>query len=259
MAARSHSGSHSGTPDLALSLLALAQAEQAVRLGHWPDWPPSFPLTEADGWWVVALPTMLFFHDHLGKQRYALGQAAEANQVGPADELDVVAYAYAIAQALKTQLEPHSFSRQLSSYLQVSQPTAARGLASPEYLWGAELDQWRNGQGGVALALYSFLTTPDSMALGVKRAIALAAAQPQINPIVLGALVGGLFGAYNGVEGIPSLWVAGLTQQCSSLSPTTIDTVARGILALWSGVYAPLDLNGQPLAVSPPWVSRSRR
>ncbi len=224
---------------------------------------------------IATLPISLFYHDNLTQQRHYLATtvAAWGGDERTADA--VIVFGYAIAQAIKEQLTPAHFIAQILTYLHVSLPELAtrsadlistlerlkRLIANGSELHSAisafELDaeiQPRSVE--IAIALYCFLQTPDSISLALNRAVRFG-----IKPDIVGALVGALAGAYSSTVGIPAEGRCALQAQCAtSQIPQRIERLSAHLVSAWSGVYNPFILQEKDLPiVTVPWIVRSQR
>jgi ADP-ribosylglycohydrolase len=123
-----------------------------------------------------------------------------------------------------------------------------------------------------AIALWSFLNTPDDFRLSV-----VQAARLRYHPQLTCALVGALSGAYNGLSGLPLDWRCALHRQAAPDSALTLLwtvaseenllQLADQLVAGWAGLYDPAavntrantsTVNGHHLAIAAPNVIRSR-
>ncbi|NJP11055.1 MAG: ADP-ribosylglycohydrolase family protein [Leptolyngbyaceae cyanobacterium RU_5_1] len=229
---------------------------------------------------IATLPIALFFHDNLVKQRRHLEETVQAwcSDFEVSDR--VVTFGYAIAQALKEHLYPHSFIAQTLAYLRV---TADASAGSTPH-WLTELDQvrtllqtganlstvaqrWQSPStqdsramsadaqtSAIALALYCFLSTPNNLRLAIIRAARIG-----YHSSIVCALTGALAGAYTGTAGIPVDWsLVSQTRQVSAweLPPLEIHQLSSRLLAVWSGVYNSSVPQPYPAVVAAPWVIR---
>jgi ADP-ribosylglycohydrolase len=224
---------------------------------------------------VAVLPATLFFHEDLFKQRRLVLQLLKASSINEQVQGAVIAFAYAIAEALKNQLNPATFLAQLAAYLRLAElPTGAQAKRSG-YLEQLQAILEAGGTGynlsaqplrephaqTILLALGLFLSTPENLSLSLLRAARLSN-----QPTSICALVGALSGAYNGIIGIPPLWIATLEpkngdQPAIAVDVQSLNTLAAQLLAVWSGVYdlANYDQSTLPtsaLTVAAPWVTR---
>lgn len=221
--------------------------------------------SETGGIAIASLPIALFFHDDLNRQRQALWQLFEAVAVPPPQRLWFIVLAYAIAQAVKGQLDPLTFMPQLFAYIRVTAPnapTVASVIQALEQLEAGALDGGNRPHElmtaseidlPIAIALGCFLQTPTDFRLAVTQARRLAASEP-ISIALVGALAGALVGAQTGLAGIPAI------AQVSSWSPlpasvAQVKHLAERLIATWSGVYDPSPSEALP-PVAAPWVLR---
>ncbi|PZV11221.1 MAG: hypothetical protein DCF22_14970 [Leptolyngbya sp.] len=256
----------------------LAEAAQSVVESELLPDPLAGKLTDglsAGELAIATLPIVLFYHDNLTQQRHYL--AATVAAWGGDERLSdaVIVFGYAIAQAIKEQLTPSHLIAQILTYLHVSLPESA--VRSADLIHCLETLKRLVAQGSdlqsaisvfqldtktqpmsveIAIALYCFLQTPDSISLALIRTRRLG-----IKPDIVGALVGALAGAYVSEAGIPAEWHSAL--QDSSIpperSPQQIHRLSAQLVSVWSGVYHTAVVQAQELpVVTVPWVVRSR-
>ncbi|MDX2230397.1 MAG: ADP-ribosylglycohydrolase family protein [Leptolyngbyaceae cyanobacterium bins.349] len=243
------------------SLLAqslLAQSHLSTN-NSWPGTP-----IDAGRLAILTLPIALFYHDDLKRQRHSLEQQLDLVPGAAAHRDWVMAFAYAIAQAIKGQLEPIVFIDQLRAYLQVM---ASSDQPLPESINQPLQQIHRQNESGcgpwesteadpnlaIAHALHDFLQTPDDIRLVLIRSAQQHATRSANTsaPLVC-TLVGALAGAYNGAAAIPPSWRSTLSISASGHG-AAIAEVAAALLAHWSGSYAPATLASPP-TVAAPWV-----
>jgi ADP-ribosylglycohydrolase len=224
---------------------------------------------------IATLPIALFYHDNLTQQRHHL--AATVAAWGGDERLSdaVIVFGYAIAQAIKEQLTPAYFIAQILTYLHVSLPESAtrsadliQHLETLKHLVanGSELQsviapfqldaKTHPTSVEIAIALYCFLQTPDTIALVLIRAVRLG-----VKPEIVAALAGALAGAYVSDVGIPAEWHSALQApwKTPELSPQRIQRLSAQLVSVWSGVYHAAGSEAQELPiVTVPWVVRSR-
>jgi ADP-ribosylglycohydrolase len=277
--------------------LVLDWLGQIVAAGRWVDladetWIGNHPAIAHPG--LATLPIALFFHDDLIKQRRLLLHILEENPVHQQTQTAVLAYTYAIAQALKNQLDPHTFPAQLTAYLRLTHPSHPHpshphpAHSAQQVDWGdlaslktllmndagmddAELrSDPQTHEQAIWLALHCFLATPEDFVLSMTRS-----AQFTHPSSMVCALVGALSGTYNGVVGIPPLWLATLNglEADQESGETLRSTIPRSqtlqswtqltaqFLAVWAGMYDLSSIDSNPLtpstlAVMAPWVTR---
>ncbi len=261
---------------------AMQVAEALIQANDWPppsmalDTPQRFASGVTHGTLAIAtLPVALFFHDDLLLQQRHLRQAVQTWGGTPSMADWVTVFGYAIAQAMKEHLEPSQFIGHLLSCWNSApelQPRSPQSQPSLELLHslvnqGAAartailaLDkQLPQEEKTIALALYCFLSTPDSWHLSVRHAARLFPAHP-----ALCALTGCLSGAYNSSSGLPLAWkVASLQTSATSSSPPPIQIkgreLATRLFATWSGMFAASHrLAVHTLSVASPRMSYSR-
>lgn len=278
----SNPGGAAAGAQLQWTAAAILQGERLAQTGECviqPELRLKLPNTlggkSAGEFAIATLPISLFYHDNLTQQRHYL--AATVAAWGGDEKLSdaVIVFGYAIAQAIKEQLVPAHFIAQILTYLHVSLPELATrsadlirsletlkrliadGLELQRAIAALELNAETNPISvEIAIALYCFLQTPDSISLALNRAVRLG-----IKPDVVGALVGALAGAYSSTVGIPAEGRCALHAQCStSQLPQRIDRLSAYLVSAWSGVYNPFVLQEQDLPiVTVPWVVRSQR
>ena len=260
---------------------AISQGERLAQTGEWviqPELLPELPKTfvgTAGELAIATLPISLFYYDNLTQQRHYLAATVAAWGADASISDAVIVFGYAIAQAIKEQLVPSHFIAQILTYLHVSLPDSAsrsadlicsletlkRLIADGSELQGAiaafELDaETKPISIEIAIALYCFLQTPDTISLALNRAVRLG-----IQPDIVGALVGALAGAYISTVGIPAEWHCGLRSQSATPEfPQRVQHLSAHLVAAWSGVYHPSVLQEKELPiVTVPWVVRSQR
>lgn len=194
---------------------------------------------------LAVLPITLFFHENKVRLREKLAATlavwqppqSEPKPVLTAETLTTFAIGYAIAQALKNQLDPRTLIPKTITYLGVDTPLSTLLLEVQVLLeQGAGLetvvaqvcrsaanfpktqtrdsslaDEDQNQAGKrrlnptdlipTALAFYCFLSTVENLHLAIVRAI-----RTGYEAQLTGALTGALAGAYNSTAGIPAEW-----------------------------------------------------
>jgi len=222
---------------------------------------------------IATLPISLFYHDNLTQQRHHLAATVAAWGGDERTSDAAIVFGYAIAQAVKEQLTPSQFIAQILTYLHVSLPETAvrsadliRGLESLKQLVadGSELQnviaaleldsETKPISIEIAIALYCFLQTPDSMFLAVVRAVRLG-----IEPAIVGALAGALAGAYTSEVGIPAAWRSALQASSTAFEfSQRVQRLSAQLVLAWSGVYNPSVLQEKDCpVVTVPWIVRS--
>lgn len=260
---------------------AISQGEKLARTGQCviePELPPDLPstLVETAGELAIAtLPIALFYHDNLTQQRHYLAATVAAWGGDERTSDAVIVFGYAIAQAIKEQLTPSHFIAQILTYLHVSLPESAirsadlirsleslkRLIADGSELQGAIAALELNSETKpisveIAIALYCFLQTPDSMSLAVVRAVRLG-----VKPDIVGALAGALAGAYTSEIGIPAAWRSALQSSSTAFEfPRRVQHLSAQLMLVWSGVYdlSVFQEKDFPI-VTVPWIVRSQR
>lgn len=226
------------------------------------------PASSPDSWALLILPLALYYHDDLGRQRQALLSAVQQSGVSSPDWHWLLLWAYAIAEALKDQLDPHHFCSQAQAYSrvvlgdedpsallrdlhQIEQDGLGAGLTEMATTWQ------RSPLPTLAIALSAFLQTPDHWHLVVNRSLAWGRAlSPDGSWAELGAIAGALTGAYTSHVGIPIVTQLSPAIAQSQVLRTAIHELATAFLATWSGCYDPTAI-APTTAVTAPWILRS--
>lgn len=205
---------------------------------------------------IATLPIALFYHDDLNRQRQALEQMAEALQQDSESWGWSILFAYSVSQALKGQLDPHLFVDQSQAYLRITTTNTTVPLEAMLQQLDAikhclrSLTQTAQLQHPVAIAITYFLHTPTNLPLALLRVQQRFPSHPGIS-----ALTGALSGAHNGAIAIPAAWQVALTHSSQvDRLPQAIPTLARQLLATWSGVYLPSQTTDTVPSVVAPWV-----
>ncbi|NJO40115.1 MAG: ADP-ribosylglycohydrolase family protein [Cyanobacteria bacterium RU_5_0] len=211
------------------------------------------------GWAIATLPIALFHHDDPDKLRFHLEQAI-GKLPASASALGALIVGYTLSLALREQFHPHSLIPRLQTDLEIKShhPRLAHQLNQVQ-TWMAQTvgitavkSLLRDNPVDpvddltpIALALYSFLSTPTEARLSILRAIQL-----QYQPPVTGAIAGALSGAYRSFTGLPLNWRRGLGQFSSAFPlsqlwslPSEADLLhyADRLWAVWSGAANPAD------------------
>lgn len=220
---------------------------------------------------IATLPLALFFYDNELMQQQVLRQTVQLWQLPPGSEGGLLAIGYAIAQALRDRLEPLTLVPQTIAYLKRStaNPTSTlldlieklgqtQALIQQGEGLHTAIEQLRakSGRGGddaIALAFYSFLSTPDDARLSLLRAARCREAAP-----IVCALTGALSGSHNSLNGLPLAWRTESPLPLPwELSNVELSQLATHLFAVWSGVYHPAMLL-PTLAIAAPGVIRPR-
>lgn len=214
---------------------------------------------------IAALPITLLFHDDLNLQRQALWQLFDTVQANETSGYAAMVYAYAIAQAIKGQLNPRLLIDQTQAYLRVTVPDSTQALPELlnqldqiQYLQATEADlltamETLQGQSlvtnsSIAIALYCFLQTPHALQLSLRQA-----AHVNTDSSSICALTAALSGAYNSFAGIPAAW----STTAPDVRLDQLQQQTAHLLALWSGIYdAAAITDAAAIAVVAPWVFR---
>ncbi|MEX0272685.1 ADP-ribosylglycohydrolase family protein [Leptolyngbyaceae cyanobacterium UHCC 1019] len=224
---------------------------------------------------IATLPITLFYHDNLTQQRHHLAATVTAWGGDLSTSDAVIVFGYAIAQAIKEQLNPAYLIAQILTYLHVSLPESA--VRSADLISTLETLKSLVAQGSelqsaiaafqleaetqsmtveIAIALYCFLQTPDTIALALIRAVRM-----RVKPEIVGALVGALAGAYNSSTGIPAEWQCALQAPFTTPeTPQRIHSLSTHLVSAWSGIYDPFIVQETEIPiVTVPWIVRSQR
>jgi ADP-ribosylglycohydrolase len=196
---------------------------------------------------IALLPVALFCHE---ADWQLTAQLAQTHTAGELTGLTLIARA--IASLLREELPLDLIPRLLRQ-------GAPSGWQSPLAQVQTQLDQragLATAQAGyrpplseataIALAFYSFLSTPTAFELSLRRALRCGLPAPAL------ALVGALSGTYNGLSGIPVRWRLALSE---TLRPHPLP-LAHRLLATWSGSYHPATFAAAELAIAAPQVIR---
>lgn len=119
-----------------------------------------------------------------------------------------------------------------------------------------EQSQWIQA---IAIALYSFFSTPEDFALSLLRSVRYS-----LNPQLSGALVGAMSGTYNSLGGIPLNWWMQFQRSPQAHQalktlwemsyPYELQHRADQLLALWSGIAFPTLSHLPKVAIAAPGV-----
>ncbi len=221
---------------------------------------------------IATLPIALYYHDDLTRQRQSIAQVLERFRIGAVEQAWLELFAYAIAHALKGQLDPQIFLSQLRAYYHTvlagervatdivqGQLHALEQSQTDGILLGRLLQTWATQPLPLAaIALLCFLQTPDHLELTVRRSWGVGQrVLPTMSAIAaLGGLTGAIAGAHTSVAGIsPACRVA--PPMLAASSPHIISNLAMALFASWSGYYDPTAIAVPPV-VTAPWVLRPR-
>lgn len=209
---------------------------------------------------AAVLPVILFFHEDEAKLKQKVIEATRFWQSPLELQTSALAVAYAIAQALREQLQPSTLISQTIAYLPET-ASLVQMLQQVQQLLeqGAGLDNARTQlllattakpiEVSVALAFYCFLHTLENFRLTVTLALRTAYESP-LTAIVAAVLSG----AYNSSIGIPLVWRLAFSQEPPSdahLMPSAGRTEAEQLMAAWAGSYAPTKALRSSLALVP--------
>ena len=229
---------------------------------------------------IATLPLTLYYHDDLHRQRQAFQQLFDAIAVKSLWQDWLMVYAYAIAQAVKGQLDPQTFVAQALAYLRITETDDT--LPEPNIVEQLQWIKTCQSQAAsltmmqttletypmalddtmLAIALVCFLQTPDQARLALARSVQLGGSHREEGsaasnyPSTIKALVGALIGAHNGVAGFPPAWMIQATLPSGSGSMPQMQSLAKQLYAIWCGVYEPTAIATETLAVAAPWVIR---
>ncbi len=206
---------------------------------------------------IATLPLALFYHDNKTKLRQNLLSVTSIWQKEPLIEDSILAFGYAIAQALIEKLSPSKLIPQIAAFLEPSTILSAKLLQVQALLAqkaGIErtISQITPNSDrltiSIALGFYYFLSTPEDFYLSMKRS--------GRSPFACSAIVGALSGAYNSASSIPSSWQTTIVSDRTSPRKEVLE-LSDSLVAVWSGVY---DSKVKLLstAVAAPRVIRSR-
>ncbi|EAW34416.1 ADP-ribosylglycohydrolase family protein [Lyngbya sp. PCC 8106] len=248
---------------------------------------------------VATVPITLLFHEQPAQLQQQLQQGIQVWQESPSCEVleqAVIAFNSAIALALKEELDPQTLIPTLLNYLdpqidlhqqlqqvqslveqRVSLETARELLLKNSQelaIYSKTEKSWVGSQDTtpIALAFYSFVSTPHNPAIALLRTVEM----DPLTPIV-SILTGALSGAYNSISSFPLSWRLQLQTTTTSSSPIiSAETPAKSrkqsvgetlqkateLFAVWSGVYNtanPFLETDSTLAVAAPNVIHPRQ
>lgn len=226
---------------------------------------------------VATLPIALFYHEDWHQLQHNLEQTASAWKIAlPITPILTIAYTISLAlrerlhldtliPRLITDLELYDRDPQLMQQLNQVQTWVQQRMGSslvrsrvPEIPLDADSI-------AIAVALYSFLSTPANFQLSLLRT-----AQIFPQPQVACALVGALSGAYNGIAGIPLDWRRAFNAMDFPAPADALDNVrlaeaellqqADLLWAAWSGADHPADWlkHSLPPTIASPHLIRPR-
>src|SRR5579883_775413 len=206
---------------------------------------------------IATLPLMLFFHDDVNRQQRVLQQTLSGWQCPVSAEPALLAVGYAIAQALTERLDPQTLIPQTIAYLKqgtvdpssplldlVGRLEQVQTLVQQKTGLHAAIEQLRTGlvtpgYGGIALAFYCFLTTPDQLHLAMVRVARSGYAAPATC-----ALTGAISGAYSTLNGLPLSWQLAMHPDPDSMVPlrwglsgAAIAQLTDHLFTVWAGGY----------------------
>lgn len=214
---------------------------------------------------VLTLPIALFYHDQPQTLQEAIQQRFPATQQ-PASAWAIV-LGQTLSLLLRERLQPETWLEPMLHWVdELADPLLIAQLQQVQH-WLKQptslgtFAQWAQNQptgNPLALpilqALYSFLSTPDSFRLTLRRLQQL----PTFTP-TSGLIAGLLSGAYNGVTGIPQVW----RQQSGAsldnffrlepafsknqLTEPDLFYIADRLLATWAGIDQGTDWQPQQL------------
>jgi hypothetical protein len=213
---------------------------------------------------VIALlttPLGLFFHDHPLRLQKELEHCLQTWQQ-PSEALEsVLIWHQAIALIIREKAQPSCLISQilafdpeektaLSQQLKQIQPLLAVG-SCPKSLISQLSSQSQPDITSLILAFYYFSQTPEDFRLCVLRA-----QKSSVQPLRITGLTAILAGVYNSWSGIPIEWRLELQ---NNQTAQIIHQQAIRLLALWSGVIQPIDLNSiSEVAIASPKVIQPR-
>ena len=167
------------------------------------------PKLEPSGLAIATLPIALFYHENPDLMQAQLRQAMTQWQIEAEQAIDVLLVGYTLSLILREQFSPATLITDLIRYFDLPQ---IHPLISPLNRLQLDVALPPATTSPVLLALAAFLKTPESYRLSM-----LQAAQAQVQPSVVCAIVGALSGAYNGKAGLPLDWYSALQRDRSSV------------------------------------------
>jgi hypothetical protein len=161
---------------------------------------------------IATLPIALFYHENPNQMQAQIRQAIAPWQASAESAIGVLLVAYTLSLILREQFSPATLITDFIHYFDL--PPTDPLIASLNSL-RSDLPLVPTAHSPVVLALAAFLKTPDSYRLSL-----LQAAQFQVQPSVVCAIVGILAGAYNGKAGLPLDWYSALQRRRSPALPS---------------------------------------
>jgi hypothetical protein len=163
---------------------------------------------------IATLPIALFYHENPNQMQAQIRQAIAPWQASAESTIGVLLVGYTLSLILREQFSPTTLITDFIHYFDL--PPTDPLIASLNSL-RSDLPLVPTVNSPVLLALAAFLNTPDSYRLSL-----LQAAQLQIQPSVVCAIVGTLSGAYNGRAGLPLDWYSALQRRRSPALPSDL-------------------------------------
>ncbi|HEY9906148.1 MAG TPA: ADP-ribosylglycohydrolase family protein [Thermosynechococcaceae cyanobacterium] len=215
---------------------------------------PTTAATEA-GLILASLPIVLFLHDDEMRLRQVLSRMLNSGNLGGA-----LAISFAIAQALRENLEPLKLIPQAIAFLELlssvpAYPGLVQQLAQVQtaleqnislHSIVTDLEPGSPADRAVALAFYCFLSSPEDLRLSLLRSTQVAPTQS------LSALTGAMSGAYNSTSSLPLTWRDQGEVQADSMA---LHQLGARLWTLWAGALSS-DL-ANTVAIAAPDVIRS--
>ncbi len=217
----------------------LAQTEQ-WELSGWQQYSASELA-------LLGLPLFLFFSDQPQQWEQQIGtQQQNSLQQG------VIAYGLGIQWAMQEQRFGKSLFEHLLHYSALANSHPLLKTLQLFYNQGKPLKEFQSQLPRdchqIWLALSCFATTPDELALTVKR----AASYPATTPL-LTSLVGAIAGVHNSVSAIPIPWRYHLKKEQQQWKQPLEE-----MFATWSGSYQRAQMNPRLSAIAPAGVIQPR-
>ena len=201
------------------------------------DSPPQLdllPNSEPSGLAIATLPIALFYHENPDLMQAQIRQALAHWQIGAEPAIGVLLVGYTLSLILREQFSPATLIDDFIRYVDLPQAPLIASLNSLQL----DLALPPATESPVLLALAAFLKTPESYRLSL-----LQAAQAQVQPAVVCAIVGALSGAYNGKAGLPLDWYSALQRRCSpAFASATSASATSASAKVFSGAELPSPL-----------------
>ena len=207
--------------------LAVKQLRQLLQPDSLADLPlPSDLLPELEpslsGLAIATLPIALFYHENPDQMQAQIRQAIAPWQAPAEAAIGILLVGYTLSLILREQFSPATLIPDFIRYFDLP-PT--HPLISALNSLQLDLSLSPETDSPVVLALAAFLKTPDSYRLSL-----LQAAQAQVQPAVVCAIVGTLSGAYNGKAGLPLDWYSALQRRRPSAFESASSSASANLL-----------------------------